>query len=88
LNSLAVNFFDFLEIIFEMSQEIDVNRNVSPELKFKNYVENVIIMNLRYRLDLKSNGGSLHKSRLLSELERVKPISNLRMAISAVKHEP
>ena len=71
---LMVNFFDFVEIIFEISQEIDVNRNLSIELKFKNFIEKVILLNIRYRLNLRSkDDGNLHKARLLAELERVNP---------------
>jgi hypothetical protein len=50
---LAITFADFVEFIFEISQEIDVSRNVLTELKFKNYIEKTILITLKYRLHLK-----------------------------------
>ena len=52
LNVLA-KVYEIMQMSAEFSQEIDVNRNVAVEVKFKNYIEKVIMLNIKYRLNLR-----------------------------------
>ena len=45
-----VSYFEFCEIIFEISQEMDVDMNISNPQKLKDYIEKVIMLGVRYRL--------------------------------------
>ena len=47
---LVFNFFEFVEIIFEISQEINIARNETAATKFKDYIEKVLVMNIRYKI--------------------------------------
>jgi hypothetical protein len=50
----GITFADFVEIIFEISQERNLKSNITAALKFKQYIEGVIIQNIRYRLPVSS----------------------------------
>jgi hypothetical protein len=94
---IFVTFSDFTEIIFEISQEINIKRNETPASKFKQYIEGVILVNIRYRLPMASpkrgddasddevvdKKENLHKKRLIYELDRTKNSDLMREAIRA-----
>jgi hypothetical protein len=54
LKGVVFSFYDFVELVFEISQEINVNRNETTAQKFRDYMEKVILLNIRYKLPLKA----------------------------------
>jgi len=85
---IKITYFDFLEIMFEISQEIYVSRSLTIAQKFRDYVEKVLIVNIKYLLSYvllnsKDEEANLHKKRLLSELDRVRSSQMLRKAAKA-----
>ena len=41
--TVKVTFHEFNEIVFEISQEINMNRNISPSQKYREYIEKVLL---------------------------------------------
>ena len=76
----VVTFFNFTEIIFDISQEINVNRNASVAEKLKDYIEKNLMLKIKYRLGLNKSDKEqlLHRKRLVVELETVRQTSQLR----------
>jgi len=84
LKGVVFTFYDFIEIVFEISQEINVNRNESVAQKYKDYIEEVILLNIKYRLPM--NDLCLHKKRLSAELERIRSSNSIRTGAKASKN--
>jgi len=70
-------------MIFDISQEINVNRNITVAEKFKEYMESKLMQGIRYRLlrvrrDLTNEQeesiahNAQHKLRLHNELDRIR----------------